>query len=74
MQRNKINKVLSTPNLYLIETVDSDKLATALNNGWPKFNQNNKLNVMLQVNTSQEEGIVIIYMLYYVVKFLNLSS
>ncbi|XP_012054251.1 PREDICTED: proline synthase co-transcribed bacterial homolog protein [Atta cephalotes] len=57
LQRNKINKVLSIPNLYIIETVDSDRLANALNNSWPKFRKRNdsKLNVMIQVNTSQEK-------------------
>ncbi|XP_017889748.1 pyridoxal phosphate homeostasis protein [Ceratina calcarata] len=59
LQRNKVNKVLSVPNLFMIETVDSEKLASALNNSWPKFRKqsdlNLKLNVMVQVNTSKEE-------------------
>ncbi|XP_011702292.1 PREDICTED: proline synthase co-transcribed bacterial homolog protein [Wasmannia auropunctata] len=57
LQRNKVNKVLCIPNLYVIETVNSDKLANALNNSWPKFRKSDdsKLNVMVQVNTSQEE-------------------
>ncbi|XP_012522983.1 pyridoxal phosphate homeostasis protein [Monomorium pharaonis] len=57
LQRNKVNKVLSIPNLYVIETVCSDKLANALNNSWPKFRKSDdsKLNVMVQVNTSQEK-------------------
>ncbi|XP_011871482.1 PREDICTED: proline synthase co-transcribed bacterial homolog protein [Vollenhovia emeryi] len=56
LQRNKVNKVLSVPNLYIIETVGSDKLASALNNSWPRFRKSDgsKLNVMVQVNTSQE--------------------
>lgn len=57
LQRNKINKVLATPNLYLIETVDTDKLASALHNAWPKFGPaNSKLKIMIQVNTSAEDG------------------
>lgn len=58
LQRNKINKILSVPNLYVIETVSNDKLADVLNNSWPKFRKsdNSKLNVMVQVNTSREEG------------------
>ncbi|XP_066586377.1 pyridoxal phosphate homeostasis protein [Prorops nasuta] len=57
LQRNKVNKVLAVPNLYLIETVDSEKIAAALDNAWPKFRKSNdtKLKVMVQVNTSKEE-------------------
>ncbi|XP_071561204.1 pyridoxal phosphate homeostasis protein-like [Temnothorax nylanderi] len=57
LQRNKVNKVLSIPNLYVVESVNSDKLANALNNSWPRFRKSDdsKLNVMVQVNTSQEE-------------------
>lgn len=57
LQRNKVNKVLSIPNLYIIETVSSDKLANVLNNSWPKYRKSDdsKLNVMVQVNTSQEK-------------------
>lgn len=58
LQRNKVNKVLSIPNLHVIETINNDKLANALNNSWPKFRKSDdgKLNVMVQVNTSEEEG------------------
>lgn len=57
LQSNKINKVLAIPNLYLIETVHKEKLAEQLNNHWPKFSSDGKkLNVMVQVNTSGEEG------------------
>lgn len=57
LQTNKINKVIALPNLYLIETVDSKKLATSLNQKWPDFGPpNSKLKIMLQVNTSGEEG------------------
>lgn len=56
LQSNKVNKVLPLPNLYLIETVDSKKLATQLNKNWPKFGPpDSKLNVMIQVNTSGEK-------------------
>ncbi|CAH2001789.1 unnamed protein product [Acanthoscelides obtectus] len=56
LQSNKVNKVLSTPNLYLIETVDSQKLANLLNKSWPKFGTpESKLKIMIQVNTSGEE-------------------
>ncbi|KYM98282.1 Proline synthase-like protein [Cyphomyrmex costatus] len=58
LQRNKVNKLLCIPNLYVIETVYSERLANALNNSWPKFrnsDSSSKLNVMVQVNTSQEK-------------------
>ncbi|XP_033207667.1 pyridoxal phosphate homeostasis protein [Belonocnema kinseyi] len=56
LQRNKVNKVLGVTNLYLVETVDSEKLASALDNAWPKFrnSSDSKLKIMVQVNTSKE--------------------
>ena len=57
LQTNKVNKILSFPNLYMIETVDSEKLATKLNSGWAKTEStDDPLHVMIQVNTSAEEG------------------
>lgn len=58
LQRNKVNKVLLVPNLYAIETVSNNKLANVLNTSWEKFRRNvdTKLNIMVQVNTSQEKG------------------
>lgn len=58
LQRNKINKVLAVPNLYIVETIDSEKLATAVDNAWTKLRKGNddRLNVMVQVNTSRESG------------------
>ncbi|XP_069693531.1 pyridoxal phosphate homeostasis protein isoform X2 [Periplaneta americana] len=57
LQRNKVNKVVSVPGLFMVETVDSDKLATALDTAWEKLEgKDYKLNVMAQVNTSGEEG------------------
>lgn len=59
LQSNKINKILSLPNIYMVQTVDSEKLATQLNKNWPKFGPpDSKLNVMVQVNTSNEEGML----------------
>ncbi|XP_076676754.1 pyridoxal phosphate homeostasis protein isoform X2 [Andrena cerasifolii] len=57
LQRNKVNKILSVPNLYVIETVDNEKLSSALNTSWPKFRKCDdlKLKVMVQVNTSEEK-------------------
>lgn len=49
--------MLAVPNLYVIETVDSKKLATQLNKNWPNYRspESTKLNIMLQVNTSSEQ-------------------
>lgn len=61
LQKNKCNQLLSVPNLWIVETVDSTKLATALDNSWRLRKQqknlsNEQLRVMLQVNTSGEES------------------
>ncbi|KOX79794.1 Proline synthase co-transcribed bacterial like protein [Melipona quadrifasciata] len=57
LQRNKINKLLTTPNLYIIETVDTEKIASSLNAAWSKYrtHENLKLKIMVQVNTSNEQ-------------------
>jgi len=44
------------PGLYVIETIDSEKLASAVNDGWKKLNKESRLKVMVQVNTSNEKG------------------
>ncbi|XP_023945159.2 pyridoxal phosphate homeostasis protein [Bicyclus anynana] len=57
LQTNKINKCLGSPGLYILETVDSEKLADNLNKQWAKIrNTDDKLNIMVQVNTSGEEA------------------
>ncbi|XP_047105060.1 pyridoxal phosphate homeostasis protein-like [Schistocerca piceifrons] len=55
LQRNKVNKIVSTPGLFMVETVHSEKLASALDAAWKKLHHNSKLKVMVQVNTSGEE-------------------
>lgn len=73
LQRNKVNKILNVPNLYIIETVSNDKLADVLNNSWPRFRKSDdsKLNVMVQVNTSQEKGnIIILHSVFYCEKIM----
>ena len=40
----------------MVETVDSAKLADALNSSWIKLEKPNKLKTMVQVNTSGEES------------------
>lgn len=58
LQRNKVSKLLSIPGLYLIETIDSEKLAKVINDGWKRLNKTSKLKVMVQVNTSNEKGLL----------------
>uniref|UniRef100_A0A7G3AQK8 Pyridoxal phosphate homeostasis protein n=2 Tax=Lutzomyia longipalpis TaxID=7200 RepID=A0A7G3AQK8_LUTLO len=57
LQSNKVNKVLAVPGLYMIETVDSVNLATAINKAWEKFRkeETENLKVLVQVNTSAED-------------------
>lgn len=61
LQRNKCNMLLAVPHIWMVETVDSVRLATALNNSWQRKHQRqrqirDKLKVMVQVNTSKEES------------------
>lgn len=58
LQKNKVNRILAVPNLYIIETVDSEKLANALNAKLVNLSkeQEKNLNIYVQVNTSGEEG------------------
>ena len=56
LQRNKCNSLVSTPGLWMVETVDSDRLATALDSSWRKKQTEQRLRIYLQVNTSGEEA------------------
>ncbi|XP_039760629.1 pyridoxal phosphate homeostasis protein [Pararge aegeria] len=57
LQTNKINKCLGSPGLYIVETVASERLADNLNKQWVKIRKSDeKLNIMVQVNTSAEEA------------------
>ncbi|KAJ0170945.1 hypothetical protein K1T71_013717 [Dendrolimus kikuchii] len=57
LQTNKINKLLGSPGLFMVETVHSEKLADNLNKQWRKYRKDNeKLRVMVQINTSAEEA------------------
>ncbi len=47
---------LAVPNLHMVQTIDTAKLATALSNSWQKQNKPYRLKVMVQVNTSGEES------------------
>ncbi|XP_055848155.1 pyridoxal phosphate homeostasis protein [Episyrphus balteatus] len=57
LQKNKINKIVNTPNLYMIETVDSQKIADSLNSALERIQRDDKqpLRVLVQINTSGEE-------------------
>lgn len=53
LQSNKVNRVLTrVPNLQCIQTVDSIELANRLNNNVTQ--QSKTLNILLQINTSNE--------------------
>ncbi|XP_071090328.1 pyridoxal phosphate homeostasis protein-like isoform X1 [Haliotis cracherodii] len=56
LQKNKVNKVLGVPHLYMLETVDSVKLAQAVSNSWERLQKPGRLRVMVQVNTSGEQN------------------
>ncbi|XP_026754086.2 pyridoxal phosphate homeostasis protein [Galleria mellonella] len=57
LQTNKINKLLGSPGLFMVQTVDSEKLAENLNKQWLKYRkEEEKLKVMIQINTSNEEA------------------
>lgn len=46
----------AVPNLFMLETVDSVKLADRVNSSWQKKGSPQKLKVMVQVNTSGEDS------------------
>ncbi|XP_071476723.1 pyridoxal phosphate homeostasis protein-like [Diadema antillarum] len=56
LQSNKVKKVLSAPNLHMVETVHSKKLATELEKHWSKETDRGRLKVFVQINTSGEEN------------------
>jgi PLP dependent protein len=56
LQKNKLSKVINTPNLYMIETVDSIKIATSLHEAWGRIKKPEPIKILIQVNTSAEEG------------------
>ncbi|XP_044516802.1 pyridoxal phosphate homeostasis protein isoform X3 [Gracilinanus agilis] len=56
LQKQNVNKLIAVPNLYMLETVDSVKLADKVNNSWQKKGSPERLKVMVQINTSGEES------------------
>ncbi|XP_078455327.1 pyridoxal phosphate homeostasis protein [Lampetra planeri] len=55
LQKGNVNKLVTTPNLYVVETIDSIKLAERVNASWQKKSLE-KLKVMIQINTSSEDS------------------
>ncbi|CAK8985446.1 Pyridoxal phosphate homeostasis protein (PLP homeostasis protein) (Proline synthase co-transcribed bacterial homolog protein) (Pyridoxal phosphate-binding protein) [Durusdinium trenchii] len=55
LQSNKVKHIVSIPNLYMVESVHSVKIANTLNRLLPDTREE-KLRVMVQVNTSGEES------------------
>lgn len=55
---NQWLQVLKLPNLHMIQTVDSEKLANSLDAAWSKVQPeaNEPLRVLVQINTSEEDG------------------
>ena len=57
LQSNKVKKLVQIPNLYMVECVDSLKLATLLHTAISKNKERTcPLKVLVQVNTSGEES------------------
>lgn len=58
LQKNNVNKLLGVPNLFLVETVDSTKLADKVNSSWQRIrgSSTQRLKVMVQINTSGEQS------------------
>ena len=55
-QTNKVKALLSCPNLTIIETVTSSKLATKINNQLSSSSPERAVGVFVQVNTSGEQN------------------
>uniref|UniRef100_A0A6Q2Z634 Pyridoxal phosphate homeostasis protein n=1 Tax=Esox lucius TaxID=8010 RepID=A0A6Q2Z634_ESOLU len=58
LQKGNVNKLLGVPNLFMVETVDSVKLADKVNSSWQRLRaaSTRRLKVMVQINTSGEES------------------
>ncbi|XP_015269483.1 PREDICTED: proline synthase co-transcribed bacterial homolog protein [Gekko japonicus] len=56
LQKNNVSKLIAVPNLFMLETVDSVKLADRLNSSWQKKGSSERLKIMVQVNTSGEDS------------------
>ena len=48
--------LVGVPNLFMIETIHSENIATTVNAAWERLKKPGRLKVMLQINTSGEES------------------
>ncbi|XP_063682161.1 pyridoxal phosphate homeostasis protein-like [Bolinopsis microptera] len=55
LQKKNCPKLTTCKNLSIVETVGSEKVARALNNGWKKNGDGSTLDIFIQINTSREE-------------------
>uniref|UniRef100_A0A8C4WUS5 Pyridoxal phosphate homeostasis protein n=1 Tax=Eptatretus burgeri TaxID=7764 RepID=A0A8C4WUS5_EPTBU len=55
LQRGNVSKLLGARNLDMVETIDSPKLADKVSSAWGRCG-GQRLKVMVQVNTSEEES------------------
>lgn len=56
LQKQNVNKLIAVPNLSMLETIDSVKLADKVNSSWQKKGSTERLKVMVQINTSGEDN------------------
>ncbi|XP_031195297.1 pyridoxal phosphate homeostasis protein isoform X1 [Mastomys coucha] len=56
LQKQNVNKLMAVPNLSMLETIDSVKLADKVNSSWQKKGSTERLKVMVQINTSGEDS------------------
>lgn len=56
LQSNKAKQLASIENLWMVETIDRQKIATALDKAIAAVGRKTPLNVFVQVNTSAEES------------------
>ncbi|RLV87528.1 hypothetical protein DV515_00015602 [Chloebia gouldiae] len=56
LEKASDSRTSTVPNLFMLETVDSVKLADRVNSSWQKKGSSQKLKVMVQVNTSGEDS------------------
>lgn len=56
LQSNKAKMLVGVPNLYMVESVDREKVARALDKAVGDMQREGRLKVMVQVNTSGEDS------------------
>lgn len=55
IQSNKVKQIISVPNLFLVESVDREKIANSLNKALESSERKDPLHVLVQVNPADEE-------------------